>query len=71
MQNDKVSAKRRRLNDFPELQVGFPERNDVSIPDEEIGRVDTDRTDLETPASPLTRSVGRGVEVGGTRVSRA
>ena len=34
-----------RRNDFPELQVGFPERNDVSNPNTEMERV---HVDLET-----------------------
>jgi hypothetical protein len=34
-----------RRNDFPESQVGFPERNDVSNPNVEMERV---HVDLET-----------------------
>ena len=34
-----------KRNDFPELQVGFPERNDVSNPNAEMERV---HVDLET-----------------------
>ena len=34
-----------RRNDFPELQVGFPERNDVSNPIVDMERV---HVDLET-----------------------
>ena len=46
MQNEQVNIKRsRRLNDFPELQVGFPERNDVSNPNLEMERY---HVDLET-----------------------
>lgn len=46
MQNEHVNMKRsRRLNDFPELQVGFPERNDVSNPNLEMERY---HVDLET-----------------------
>lgn len=46
MQNEQVNMKRsRRLNDFPELQVGFPERNDVSNPNLEMERY---HVDLET-----------------------
>ncbi|MEX1241955.1 MAG: hypothetical protein WEB30_19705 [Cyclobacteriaceae bacterium] len=37
MQNDNVNIRRKsRRNDFPERQVGFPERNDVSNPNTEI-----------------------------------
>ena len=32
-------------NDYPEMQVGFPERNDVTFPNEERERV---HVDLET-----------------------
>lgn len=71
MQNDKVKVKRRRLNDFPELQVGFPERNDVSIPDEEIVRVNAELTDLEMPGSPRSRTTGRSHDIRGSKVSRA
>ena len=70
MQNDKVNVKRRRLNDFPELQVGFPERNDVSIPYEE-NRVDAEMTDLEMPGSSRNRSTGSRQDIRGTKVSRA
>lgn len=46
MQNEQENMKRsRRLNDFPELQVGFPERNDVSNPNLEMERY---HVDLET-----------------------
>lgn len=46
MRKDKsILRKNRRFNDFPELQVGFPERNDVSNPD--IGMERT-QVDLET-----------------------
>ena len=30
------------LNDYPELQVGFPERNDVSNPNAEMERIHVD-----------------------------
>jgi len=36
MQEDKAEILRKgRVHDFPELQVGFPERNDVQNPDAE------------------------------------
>lgn len=46
MQNEQVNSKRSpRLHDFPELQVGFPERNDVTNPNLEMQRF---HVDLET-----------------------
>lgn len=71
MQNDKVKVKRRRLIDFPELQVGFPERNDVSFPEEEIVRVASGLVDAERASSPRNRSIGRGQKLEGTEVSCA
>ena len=66
MQNDKVSNRQnRRRNDFPELQVGFPERNDVSNPNIEMERI---HVDLETlgiskkSAAELIREI-RGTNV--------
>ena len=32
----------KRRNDFPELQVGYPERNDVSNPNIEMERIHVD-----------------------------
>lgn len=34
--------KKKRIGDFPELQVGFPERNDASNPNHEIERIHVD-----------------------------
>jgi hypothetical protein len=46
MQNENVDIGRKtRVNDFPELQVGYPERNDVSNPNIEMERI---HVDLET-----------------------
>ena len=45
MQNGQVKVNRTRLNDFPEHQVGYPERNDVSNPHHEMERI---HVDLET-----------------------
>jgi hypothetical protein len=46
MQNKQIKVRpNRRLNDFPELQVGYPERNDVSNPNLEMERI---HVDLET-----------------------
>jgi hypothetical protein len=36
-----------RLNDYPELQVGFPERNDVRNPVYEMERIHVDLESLE------------------------
>jgi hypothetical protein len=42
----RVEPKREhRRNDFPELQVGFPERNDAANPIDEMERI---HVDLET-----------------------
>lgn len=46
MQNEQIKVRaNKRLNDFPELQVGYPERNDVSNPNLEMERI---HVDLET-----------------------
>lgn len=46
MQKEQVNMKRsRRVHDYPELQVGFPERNDVANPNQEMERL---HVDLET-----------------------
>lgn len=43
MQNKQVNRKRsKRLQDYPELQVGFPERNDVANPNLEMERLHVD-----------------------------
>lgn len=43
MQNERLNNRRnKRLNDFPELQVGYPERNDVSNPNIEMERIHVD-----------------------------
>jgi|GEM_PF-2131619 hypothetical protein len=39
MQNESVDIRRIRVSDYPELQVGFPERNDASDPYIEVERV--------------------------------
>lgn len=66
MKNEGVNIKRnRRRNDFPELQVGYPERNDASNPNMEMERI---HIDLETlgisrkSAEELTREI-RGTSV--------
>ena len=66
MQPDNRNIKRkRRLNDFPELQVGFPERNDVSNPNTEMERIHVDFETLGTSkksAEELMREM-RGTNV--------
>lgn len=53
------------MNDFPELQVGFPERNDASNPNIDMERI---HVDLETmglskkSAGQITREI-RGTKV--------
>ncbi len=37
----------RRPNDFPELQVGYPERNDVRDPNHEMERIHVDLENFE------------------------
>lgn len=66
MRKEKATLKRRRrLNDFPELQVGFPERNDASNPNIDMERI---HVDLETmglskkSAGQITREI-RGTKV--------
>ena len=61
MQNDKINIKRnRRRNDFPELQVGFPERNDVSNPNIGMERIHVDFKTLgisKKSAAEITREI--------------
>lgn len=45
MQKEVMSRRNNRVHDFPERQVGFPERNDVSNPNIEMERI---HVDLET-----------------------
>ena len=66
MQNEQIKVRRNtRLNDFPELQVGYPERNDVSNPNLEMERI---HVDLETmgiskkSAAEISREI-RGANV--------
>ena len=69
MQNSNVDMKRnKRRNDFPELQVGYPERNDVSNPNMEMERIHVDFETLgisKKSASELAR------EIRGTKVPQA
>ena len=59
MQNAQVKIKRRRPNDFPEYQVGYPERNDASNPNE-MERIHVDFETLglsKKSAAELTREI--------------
>jgi hypothetical protein len=66
MQNEHVNMKRnKRRNDFPELQVGYPERNDVCNPNIEMERIHVDFQTLGTSkksAEELAREI-RGTNV--------
>jgi hypothetical protein len=51
-----------RVHDFPELQIGYPERNDVRNPNFERERIHVDLEKLElkrTTADGLTREIIR------------
>lgn len=37
----------RRANDYPELQIGYPERNDVRNPNGEMERIHVDLENFE------------------------
>jgi hypothetical protein len=37
----------RRVNDFPELQIGYPERNDVRDPNGDMERIHVNLDSLE------------------------
>lgn len=69
MQSDKMKIKQnRRRNDFPELQVGFPERNDVSNPNMEMERI---HVDLETLGISKKSAAELIREIRGTNVPQA
>lgn len=46
-----------RVNDFPELQIGYPERNDVRNPNIEMERIHVDMESFE-----LKRTNAQGIE---------
>ena len=49
-----------RTNDFPELQIGYPERNDVRNPNHEMERIHVDMENMELRrmnATDLTREI--------------
>ena len=66
MQEEKSNITRnKRLNDFPELQVGYPERNDVSNPNIEMERIHVDFETMgisKKSASEIAREI-RGTNV--------
>lgn len=41
------NIRNRRVNDFPELQIGYPERNDVRDPNCEMERIHVNLDSLE------------------------
>ncbi|HYG02742.1 MAG TPA: hypothetical protein VD927_09865 [Chryseosolibacter sp.] len=52
----KKKSERTRPNDYPELQVGYPERNDVRNPNGEMERIHVNLENLE-----LKRLTAEGV----------
>jgi hypothetical protein len=68
MQNTDSSLRRNRLNDFPELQVGFPERNDASNPNIEMERI---HVDFETLGISKKSAAEIMREIRGTSVPQA
>lgn len=60
--------KRRRVNDYPELQVGFPERNDVSNPDYEDDGSEPGR---DHPEGRKRTKLDRSSDMYGARVTPA
>jgi len=67
MQNEKININKRsrKLHDFPELQVGFPERNDAADPNRDMERLHVDFETLgvsKKSAAELTREL-RGSNV--------
>lgn len=55
------SMQDRRINDFPELQIGYPERNDVRNPNHyEMERIHVDMDNMELrrmKATDVTREI--------------
>lgn len=68
MQNTDSSLRRNRLNDFPELQVGFPERNDARNPNIEMERI---HVDFETLGISKKSAAEIMREIRGTNVPQA
>ena len=60
----------RRLNDFPELQIGYPERNDVRDPNGDMERIHVNLESLElerTNADGQTREKRDQSPISGSR----
>ena len=69
MQNEKVNMKRtKRVSDFPEFQVGYPERNDASDPGMEMERI---HVDFETMGISKKSAAEIAREIRGTNVRQA
>lgn len=66
MQNSQVKRNRRRPHDYPERQVGYPERNDASNPDDETERIHVDFEGMEVSKKSPT---GSRRDVRGPKVS--
>lgn len=47
MIDDMDKVKKNRPNDFPELQIGYPERNDVRDPNGEMERIHVNLENFE------------------------
>lgn len=67
MQDQMVKKQRRRLHDFPELQVGYPERNDAG-PNHEMERI---HVDMDTLVISKKRAGDLAHEMGGRTSSHA
>ena len=63
MQKEVTSRRNNRVRDFPEHQVGFPERNDVSNPNIEMERI---HIDLETMGMSKKSADAISREISGT-----
>ncbi len=63
MQKETANTQRRVLHDFPELQVGFPERNDASGSAYEMERIHVDMETLNISkkrAADIARELRNG-----------
>jgi len=68
MQNKVNIKQNKRRNDFPELQVGYPERNDVCNPNMEMERI---HVDFETLGISKKSAAELEREIRGTNVPQA
>lgn len=57
-----ITSRNTRVHDFPELQVGFPERNDVTDPNIEMEGIDVDLKTSGAPAKTTKPSYGKSGE---------